>query len=268
MPRPEHSAGPTAGLFAGGKTSKVGSGFPAFAFFWSQPMSIRLALFALFALTGLGNAHADIYKCRTSDGRVEIANTPCASPTSTLKSSREEPVSEASRQQAERDVARMRDYVDKREAAQRADAAAEREAQAQAQARQQAATNKSAGQPLDECLREVERQTLEANQRAQMEAACRANASAAPVYVPVPVYGPVYGNDNPAGLCVQNVMRQNLPAAERQRRLAQCQGSSVSIQIGTGHHPEPRPQPPVKPTPPAAPTLATPPCPAGKTNCR
>jgi|GEM_PF-1042658 len=237
-------------------------------------MPIRPRLLVLLALAWSAGAQADIYKCRTADGSVEISNTPCASPASTLKSQRDEPVSEAQRREAEREVARMKEFVEKREAAQRADAAAERETQA-AQAAQ-AATSASQGnaQNIDDCLRQLDSQAVPLGQRSQMEAACRSGRQpvVVPVYTPgyAPGYAPVYGgggND-----CVNNVMRQNLPAAERQRRIAQCQGGSISIQIGGSHRPEPRPQVPVpvkpSPTPPPAPTLSVPPCPANKPNCR
>lgn len=154
----------------------------------------RLAL--LFALTGLAApAAADIYKCRLADGRIEISNSPCTSGSGTLSSRPDDTVPEASRQQAERDVERMRNFVDKREAAQRAEAAAERQAQIAAQQRSASSNHHRYGDP-DACLRELSNQALEANQRAALEAECRslvrppAPATPAPTYVPLWV-GPV-----------------------------------------------------------------------------
>lgn len=133
---------------------------------------------------------AEIYKCRLPGGKVEISNSPCPGGSGTLAVRPEETVSEANRQQAERDVARMRNFVDRRESAQRAEAAAERQAQSQRQA---------AGSPPplrygdpDACLRDLAQQALEATQRAQLEAECRSlvrpPAPQQPVYV-VPGYG-------------------------------------------------------------------------------
>lgn len=151
-------------------------------------MTHWISLLTLSALLLAGPAWGEVYKCRTADGRVEIANTPCASAANTLKTVPDEPVSEANRQQAERNAERMRDYVDKREAAQRAEEAAERQRQA---SQPPAAT--PAGRSVDECLRALDRQALEANQRAYLEAACRSNPQAQPVYVPVPLSAPGYG---------------------------------------------------------------------------
>ena len=135
-------------------------------------------------------AGAEIYKCRLPGGKVEISNSPCPGGSGTVAVRPEETVSEANRQQAERDVERMRNFVDRRESAQRAEAAAERQAQSQRQA---------AGSPPplrygdpDACLRDLAQQALEATQRAQLETECRSlvrpPAPQQPVYV-VPGYG-------------------------------------------------------------------------------
>lgn len=135
-------------------------------------------------------AGAEIYKCRLPNGKVEISNSPCPGGSGTVAVRPDDTVPEASRQQAERDVARMRTFVDQRESAQRAEAAAERQAQSQ----RQAATPPPAvryGDP-DACLRDLAVQALEATQRAQLEAECRSllrpPAAQQPVYV-VPGYG-------------------------------------------------------------------------------
>lgn len=139
-------------------------------------------------------AGAEIYKCRLPSGKTEISNSPCSGGSGTLAVRPDEAVSETNRQQAERDVERMRNYVEKRENTQRADIAAERQLQSQKQA---ATVNqpRSYGDP-DACLRDVAQRALEANQRAQMEAECR-NLVRPPeppqtVHVPVYVAPPVY----------------------------------------------------------------------------
>ena len=185
-----------------------------------------ISLLTLSALLVAGPASGEVYKCRTADGRVEIANSPCASTASTLKTVPDEQVPEANRQQAERDAERMRNYVEKREAAQRADEAAERQRQA---SQVQAAGSSIAGngRSVDECLRDLDRQALEVNQRAYMEAACRSNP-AQPAYVPVSVPG--YG------------------------------GYGIYGGYGGIGHPRPWPHPPMRPEinpgPPAAPPFA------------
>lgn len=225
-------------------------------------MNRWISLFLLSALALNGPAGAQAYKCRNADGRMEITNTPCPSGSNTVKTVREEPVSEASRQQTEKEVARMREYVEKREAAQRREEAAERERQAGQ--RQTTAGREENGRSVDDCLRDLDRQALQPAQRAQMEAACRGNPQPA-VYVPVPV--PVYGGD-PVSLCIQNVERQNLPPLERERRLSECRGKHL---LPSPHRPPARavPEREQPSTPVPAKTIGTPPppCPAGARNC-
>ncbi len=219
-----------------------------------------LLCFALFALPAL----ADVYKCRLPNGQTEISNSPCASGSGTLKVRPDEAVSEQSRQQAERDVERMRDYVEKREATKRLDEVAEREQRATGnQSAAQQAVYQSAN--MDECLNVLAQYSLEAGRRAELEAICRAKPKSEPVIGGVPAPVPFYrgtGRGNSRDTCVDNVMRLQLPAAEQNRRLALCHGD--------GGYPQPPIVHPVKPPPSGAgagqrPTIA--PCPLGKKNC-
>lgn len=133
-------------------------------------------------------AGAEIYKCRLPDGKTGISNSPCPGGSGTLAVRPDETVSETNRQQAERDVERMRNYVDKRESAQRADMTAERQAQSQKQA---ATANRVRGYgDPDACLRDVAQRALEASQRAQLETECRNLVR--PPEPPQTVYVPAY----------------------------------------------------------------------------
>lgn len=199
-------------------------------------------LIALLALP----THADIYKCRLANGRTEISNTPCPSGSGTLAVRPDEPVSEQSRQQAEREVERMRSFVDQREAAQRRDDAAERQTAAQQRVYQSAS--------MDECLRELDLNPVAPSRRAELEAICRAKARNQPTPVPVPVPVPVYGgigtsHGNPVEACINSVMRLSLSATEQNRRIAQCQGHTGPLDQRPPH-PEPKPDAkPAKPCP-------------------
>lgn len=152
-------------------------------------MRPRITLPLLFSLLLIPPASADIYKCRLPDGKIGISNSPCPGGSGTVVVRPDETVSETSRQQAERDVERMRHYVEKRETAQRADLAAERQALSQKQA---AASHPPRGYGDPEaCLRDLAQRALEAQQRAQLEAECR-NLMRPPEPPPT-VYLPVYG---------------------------------------------------------------------------
>lgn len=133
-------------------------------------------------------AMAEIYKCRLPGGKTEISNAPCPRGSETLTARPDETVPEANRQQAERDVERMRNFVDKREASQRAESEAERQASRPA----------ASGQPTARrygdaaaCLDQLRQQVLEAGQRAALEAECR-SLQPAPEAAPTPGYGPLY----------------------------------------------------------------------------
>ena len=126
-------------------------------------------------------------------------------------------MSEQSRQQAERDVERMRSFVDKREATQRSEEAAERQRQS---SERQSAVQQRVYQSgsMNECLRELELNQPEPSRRAELEAICRAKARSEPTLVPVPVYGnpslmpqprahqppEPYPKPNPASPCPRN----------------------------------------------------------------
>lgn len=136
-------------------------------------------------------AGAEIYKCRLPNGKTEIANVPCPIGSGTVTVRPDETVSESSRRAAEQDVERMRNYVEKREAVQRADEAAQRDEQ-RAASQQSRNTGQQYGN-AQECLRNVAQMVLEASQRALMEADCRTLVSPQPVYpaTGVPVFVPV-----------------------------------------------------------------------------
>lgn len=149
-------------------------------------------------------ATADIYKCRLPNGKLEISNTPCPTGSGTITARPDEKVPDAARQQAERDVERMKEYVDKREAAQRADEAAAREERAnQRQGATAGLPTRQYGDP-DACLRALDQQALEAAQRVRLEAECRSlvkpPSDAQPVYVPIvspPHFRPHRPTDHP-----------------------------------------------------------------------
>jgi len=135
-------------------------------------------------------ASAEIYKCRLPNDKTEISNVPCPAGSGTLTVRPDETVSESNRQQAQRDVERMRSFVEKREALHQAEEAAERQERI---IRQQATVSNSPPPPPrqygspEECRRDIDQMVLEASQRAQREAECQGIARPQIVYVPVVV---------------------------------------------------------------------------------
>lgn len=203
---------------------------------------------------------AEIYKCRLPGGQTEISNTPCGTPAATLGVRPDETVPAASREQAERDVERMRSFVEKREAAQRQEDEADQRRQAElheAHARQR--VYQATG--MDDCLAELEQHVLDSRRRGELEAICRAKpkpAAPPPPTVIVPAYGsgPAQGG---LSLCIQNVMRLRLAPAEQNRRIDLCQGQYPQVVT-------PTPLTPASPVYPGVPLSKTP-CPRGDKFC-
>ena len=130
-------------------------------------------------------AQAEVYKCRQPDGRTEISNSPCSGGSSTLKAIPDDTVSEASRQQAERNADRLEDYTDQIEAKRKAGEAAERK---QLKEQQAAARQGPSPASVQACLQTLERMALDLSRRAELEEGCRASGSVQPVYVQDPYY--------------------------------------------------------------------------------
>ena len=130
-------------------------------------------------------AQAEVYKCRQPDGRTEISNSPCSGGSSTVKSIPDDTVSEASRQQAERDADRLEDYTDRLEAERKTGEAAERK---QLKEQQAAAREGPSPASVQACLQTLERMALDLARRAELEEGCRATGSVQPVYVQEPYY--------------------------------------------------------------------------------
>ena len=190
-------------------------------------LKIPACVIKLLLLLAVLPAQADIYKCLLPNGQTEISNSPCAKSSGTLTVRPDEPVSEANRRQAERDIERMEKHLEKFEARQLADEKNEHKQQSRDdQARARRRIDESAS--MDDCLRELAQQNVDNKRRAELESICRGKKShdATPV-VTVPVPMPVYretGSDGGTSICIQNVMRLNLPAARQQQRLALCEG--------------------------------------------
>ena len=73
-------------------------------------------------------AQAEAYKCRKPDGSTQISSEPCAGGSSTVRAVHDEPVPEATREQAERNAERQRQRADQLRAERRAGEAEDRRA--------------------------------------------------------------------------------------------------------------------------------------------
>lgn len=223
-------------------------------------MPIRLALPLLLAML-CGAATADIYKCRLPDGSTEIANRPCPSGAGTLASRPDDVIPEARRREAERDAERMRALVEQRETQQRTGAAPSPQGGVLPLPHE---NQKAAGRrSVDDCLRELDRHPLDVQQRSQLENACRNNPDIQPVIVqtPVAVVPQVVPSSgvigSPLGQCIQNIVNLNLPPAEKQLRIRQCEATYAQPGTPTAQAPNylqpalvrPVPKPEPKPEP-------------------
>lgn len=121
-------------------------------------------------------ARADVFKCRSAGGGIEISNQPCAAGSKTESMQRDDVISPERQQAAERDLKRAKDFLAEREAAQ----AAER-------ARQPPPTTPPAPppppvveapttviviDPISRCIADVERLNLSPRRRQELLATC------------------------------------------------------------------------------------------------
>lgn len=194
-----------------------------------QRLSIWLV--GVILASGACSAVADVYKCRTAAGKIEISSTPCTGGRRTEKAVAADPVSPEQRELAERDLKRAREYVADREQSQRAEREAEERA-AERQRKQLAETPPpppppasapgaipSAGSPyvivadpIARCRYAVEQQHLSPLKREEALAKC--NALGAPAAAGPTKLGPA----NPCEAAADQV----LPQAAKERRYANC----------------------------------------------
>lgn len=123
-------------------------------------------------------AQAEVYKCRQPDGSTQISSEPCSGGASTVKTVQDDPVPEATREQAERDVERQRKVANQMKSERQADEAAER--------KQQEALRKASGAPsqatIQQCLNTLGRMSLDSSRRAELESGCYTTGRLEPVY--------------------------------------------------------------------------------------
>lgn len=140
-----------------------------------QPLFAGLLMIFLIGVAVPG--WADVFKCRTPAGKVEISNQPCTAGSKTEATQRDEVISPERKQAAEQDLKRAKEFLAEREAAQ----AAER-------ARQPPATTPPAPpppppvaeppasivviDPVARCIADVERLNLSPRRRQEMMSAC------------------------------------------------------------------------------------------------
>lgn len=232
--------------------------------------TMRIAHFALPLILTLAALplQADAYKCRLPDGGIEISTTPCKSNANTLAVRPTETVDEAAREQAERDLARMKDYVATQSAEIRTRQAEEEKKSQEAQGRkaQQAVTRSTS---KEACLETLANYTVDSALTLELLAQCRSkpaqpkapdNATMRPMQTPLPMY-PDWTTQ-----CIQQVLAQRLPPQIQQERLLACQGrATVNRPQRPETRPEPRPEKPQRPT--APPSGIAKPCPPNDRYC-
>lgn len=146
---------------------------------------MKIVLPVLLILVGFASqARAEVYKCRTPDGRTEISNSPCAGGSSTIKSVQDDVVPDDVRAKAQRDADRMRSQADRLGAERRAD---EKEERAEL-ARQRKESGLPSQAKVNECLATVARLSVDSSRRAELEAGCQTSGTVQPVFVETPYY--------------------------------------------------------------------------------
>ena len=141
-------------------------------------MNTQICTLILLLAAVSGTAFAQVYKCRQPDGSTQISSEPCSGGASTVKTVQDDPVPEATREQAERDAERQRKMANQMQAERKADEAAER--------KEQEAMRKASGAPsqaaVQQCLNTLGRMSIDSSRRAELESGCYTTGRLEPVY--------------------------------------------------------------------------------------
>ena len=157
-------------------------------------MKIAHFLLPLAALLLAGPANADVFKCKTKDGRTIISSEPCPGDSRTEAVRPSEKITPEQKQEAEQQLARDRERLAEREKARSAEQAREQESSRRLAEEESARKSR--------CLDNAQREP-DPNVRANLIAACNGVAPGQTTVVQQPVYVPVTPHRRPPPPSVQ-----------------------------------------------------------------
>lgn len=188
---------------------------------------LRNLLFPLLLVVAIGNANAQVFKCKGADGKTQFSDTPCKSGNSSEVVPDRAPVTKQQQYEAQQRAARLQD-----ESAALDQSKANAQAEHQVQQQRQEAAKQTAPAPvavndteaISNCVKDVERRGASQNVKAEMIAACRTAGL---------TQRSTGTSSESVQTCVKNVERTGASEKEKARQLAACHGGDVQ--------PEPQP---------------------------
>ena len=189
-------------------------------------MMNRILVVLAFSLMAL-SAHAGIFKCKGSDGKLQFSDTPCRVGSVSEVVPDRAPITQQQRQDAQQRALQMQGeaaaldedkslaQANQRAAQQRQEPAAEKPAAVAPAATSQA-------DAYANCVRDVERRGASQTLKAELIAACRTAGS---------TQATSGMSADSVSECVRNVERTGASEAEKARQLAICHGGDVKPRV-------------------------------------
>ncbi len=179
------------------------------------------SFFLLLLITTIGQANAQVFKCKGADGKTQFSDTPCKSGNSSEVVPDRAPVTKQQQYEAQQRAARLED-----ESAALDQSKANAQAEYQVQQQRQAAAKQAAPVPepvsdseaISNCVKDVQRRAAPESVKAEMIAACRTAGGAQRA---------MGASGEDVKNCVRNVERSAASEKDKARQLAVCHGGDV-----------------------------------------
>ncbi len=187
-------------------------------------------LFVLAAAVAIGNANAQVYKCKSSDGKMQFSDTTWSCkggipaefvPERTSIDPRETAAAQQRAQRMQNEVTAL----DNEKVNAQAEYQAQQQKRVQAEAERNAVVASTASydtEAVSNCVKDVERRGASQNVKAEMIAACRTAGIA---------QRSTGMSSEAVSTCVKNVERTGASEKEKARQLAACHGGDVQPEI-------------------------------------
>ena len=179
------------------------------------------SLFLLLFMVGIGNTHAQVFKCKGPDGKTQFSDTACKFGNNSEVVPDRAPVTKQQQYDAQQRAARLQDEAATLDQT-KAGAQAEQQAQQQRQETTKQVTPATNGgndsEAISNCVKDVERRGASQNVKAEMIAACRTAGL---------TQRSTGTSSEAVQTCVKNVERTGASEKEKARQLATCHGGDV-----------------------------------------
>ena len=179
------------------------------------------SLFLLLLIAAIGNANAQVFKCKGPDGKTQFSDTACKTGINSEIVPDRAPVTKQQQYDAQQRAARLQDEsasLDQTKAGAQAEQQAQQQGQETAKQVTPAANGVNDSEAISNCVKDVERRGASQNVKAEMIAACRTAGFS---------QRSTGTSSEAVQTCVKNVERTGASEKEKTRQLATCHGGDV-----------------------------------------